>query len=109
MTGITSTSTRRSHRRRLHVARGVTVLGIGVAAIASCQRFRDIPLLAPQARDAQLSDIDDCAERGGHWNIDDWRCADADADAGTPRDSRALAGADEVRAVDADGPTPELP
>ena len=84
MADIASTSARASIRRRLCVARGVTVLGIGVAAIASCQRFREGSACDPAELEAQLSRIDACLDRGGHWEIDDRQCAGAEGDADPP-------------------------
>ncbi|SDG03224.1 MULTISPECIES: hypothetical protein [Rhodanobacteraceae] len=68
MTGSLTNPTQRTHRRRLCMARGATVLGIGVAAIASCQRFR-------ADTESMYADLDTCEERGGRWDVDRARCA----------------------------------
>jgi hypothetical protein len=77
MADTASGSARRSLRRRLCVARGMTVLGIGVAAIASCQRFRENAASGPAELEAQLTRIDACLDRGGHWEADDRHCTEA--------------------------------
>lgn len=77
MADIASRSARRSLRRRLCVARGMTVLGIGVAAIASCQRFRENAASGPAELEAQLTRIDACLDRGGQWETDDRHCTEA--------------------------------
>lgn len=68
MTGSLTNPAKRTHRRRLCVARSATVLGIGVAAIASCQRFR-------ADTDSMYADLDTCEARGGRWDADRARCA----------------------------------
>ncbi|MET4675633.1 MULTISPECIES: hypothetical protein [unclassified Luteibacter] len=83
MTGSLATRNRKAYRRRLCVARGLTVMGIGVAAIASCQRFRPDtdPMYADL--DARLSDIDACDAQDGRWNLERDTCEAGEA---TPAD-----------------------
>jgi hypothetical protein len=57
------------------MARGATVLGIGVAAIASCQRFRADTESMYTDLDARQNDIDACEQRSGQWDADRARCA----------------------------------
>lgn len=75
MTGSLTNPTKRTHRRRLCMARGATVLGIGVAAIASCQRFRADTESMYTDLDARQNDIDVCAQRSGRWDVDRAQCA----------------------------------
>lgn len=75
MTGSMTNPAKRTHRRRLCVARGATVLGIGIAAIASCQRFRCDSESMYTDLDARLADIDACGQRGGRWDADRDQCA----------------------------------
>lgn len=84
MADIASTSARRSLRRRLCMARGMTVLGIGVAAIASCQRFREDAAGGHAALESQLTRVDACLDRGGHWEVDDRHCTEAGGGAAPP-------------------------
>jgi hypothetical protein len=74
MTGSLAKRNRKAHRRRLCVARGLTVMGIGVAAIASCQRFRPDTDLTYANLDARLADIDACDAQGHRWDLERDTC-----------------------------------
>lgn len=80
MTGNLASRNRRAHRRRLYVARGLTVMGIGVAAIASCQRYRPDSGVTHADLDARLADIDACDAQAGRWNIERDTCEAPPAD-----------------------------
>lgn len=74
MTGSLAKRNRQAYRRRLCVARGLTVMGIGVAAIASCQRFRPDTDTMHADLHARLSDIDACDAQAGRWNTERNTC-----------------------------------
>lgn len=65
---------RHARRKRFYMARGITVLWIGVAALASCQRFRDGVLETRDIRRAEFAAYDACIETGGSWSADTGIC-----------------------------------
>ncbi len=49
------------------VARGGTLFGITVLAVASCQTFRERPAAGLSSPVADYLEYDACLDRGGHW------------------------------------------
>lgn len=66
----------RSRRLRLCGARVATLLCLGIAALASCQPFRDddagfhAPLM-------DFAEYDACVARGGRWLVHTHRCSES--------------------------------
>lgn len=50
-----------------------TVFGIGIAALASCQPFRESAHGVHTAIE-EFAEFDDCMNQGGSWSIDRHRC-----------------------------------
>lgn len=50
-----------------------TVFGIGIAAVASCQPFRESAHTA-HATIEEFAEFDDCVNQGGSWSIDMHHC-----------------------------------
>ena len=67
MPRLTRKSSRCSRRVYLCVARGGTLFGIAVLAVASCQRFRERPAAGLSSPVADYLEYDACLDRGGRW------------------------------------------
>lgn len=89
MSGPHPESSRRSRRLYLCVARGGTVFGIAILAVASCQRFRDRPATGFSSPVADYLEYDACLDRGGRWLMHAHTCVEED-DAGVPEPREAL-------------------
>jgi hypothetical protein len=63
----------RSQRLRLCGARLATLLCIAIAALASCQPFRDDDAVF-SAPVTDFADYDACVDRGGRWLLQAHRC-----------------------------------
>ncbi|HVI53450.1 MAG TPA: hypothetical protein VM621_00175 [Luteibacter sp.] len=64
MSRLTPKSSRRVY---LCVARGGTLFGIAILAVASCQTFRDTPASRLASPVADYLEYDACLDRGGRW------------------------------------------
>jgi hypothetical protein len=62
----------------LCVARGGTLFGIAVLAVASCQRFRDTPAPRLSSPVADYLEYDACLDRGGRWLMHSHACIEQD-------------------------------
>jgi hypothetical protein len=76
MAGNRSVRTPCSRRLRWWLARLVTLFGVAIAALASCQSFRDTGQGARASSD-EYAQLDDCVEHGGSWSIAAHRCEPA--------------------------------
>jgi hypothetical protein len=69
---------RLSRRLGLCVARGGTLFGIAILAVASCQRFQDDPISRIDAPIADYLEYDACLDRGGRWLMHAHECVEDD-------------------------------
>jgi hypothetical protein len=67
MSRLETKAPRCSRRVYLCVARGGTVFGIGILAVASCQTFREYPAPSDASPVADYLEYDACLDRGGRW------------------------------------------
>jgi hypothetical protein len=67
MSRLTPKSPRCSRRAYLCVARGGTLFGIAILAVASCQTFREKPATGISSPVADYLEYDACLDRGGRW------------------------------------------
>lgn len=75
----TPESSRCSRRVALCAARGGTLFGIAVLAVASCQRFRDRPAAGGVSSPvADYLEYDACLDRGGRWLMHAHACIEQD-------------------------------
>lgn len=58
------------------MARLTTVFGIGIAALASCQPFRDSGYQRHEVIE-EFAELDECLDGGGSWSMDSHRCETA--------------------------------
>lgn len=78
MSRLTPKSSRCSRRMYLCVARGGTLFGIGILAVASCQTFREKPAAAISSPVADYLEYDACLDRGGRWLMHSHACVEQD-------------------------------
>lgn len=67
MSRLTPKSSLYSRRVYLCAARGGTLFGIAILAVASCQTFRDKPATGISSPVADYLEYDACLDRGGRW------------------------------------------
>ncbi|APG03209.1 hypothetical protein BJI69_04330 [Luteibacter rhizovicinus DSM 16549] len=67
MSRLTPKSSRCSRRAYLCCARGGTLFGIAILAVASCQSFREGPTTGAASPVADYLEYDACLDRGGRW------------------------------------------
>jgi len=73
MAGNQSARTPCSRRLRWWAARAATLFGVAIAALASCQNFRETGRGARAAHE-ELTRLDACVEHGGSWSMAGHRC-----------------------------------
>jgi hypothetical protein len=76
MSRLTNKAPRCSRRVCLCVARGGTLFGIGILAVASCQTFRERPAPGGPSPVADYLEYDACLDRGGRWLMHAHACID---------------------------------
>lgn len=78
MSRLTPKSSRCSRRVYLCCARGGTLFGIAVLAVASCQTFRTGPATGASSPVADYLEYDACLDRGGRWLMHAHACIEQD-------------------------------
>jgi hypothetical protein len=78
MSRLSPKAPRYSRRVYLCVARGGTVFGIGILAVASCQTFQDQPASGAGSPVADYLKYDACLDRGGRWLMHAHACIEHD-------------------------------
>jgi hypothetical protein len=78
MSRLPPKSSRCSRRAYLCCARGGTLFGIAILAVASCQSFRDRPTSALSSPVADYLEYDACLDRGGRWLMHAHSCIEQD-------------------------------
>ena len=76
MSRLTPKSSPYSRRVYLCAARGGTLFGIAILAVASCQTFRDKPATGISSPVADYLEYDACLDRGGRWLMHAHACID---------------------------------
>lgn len=89
MSRLTPKSSRCSRRVYLCAARGGTLFGIAILAVASCQTFREKPATGISSPVADYLEYDACLDRGGRWLMHAHTCIEQD-EAGTRESREAL-------------------
>ena len=74
MSRLTPKSSRCSRRVYLCAARGGTLFGIAILAVASCQTFREKPAAGISSPVADYLEYDACLDRGGRWLMHSHAC-----------------------------------
>jgi hypothetical protein len=81
-------SSRCSRRVYLCCARGGTLFGIAILAVASCQTFREKPASGLSSPVADYLEYDACLDRGGHWLMHAHACVEhGDTSVREPREA----------------------
>jgi len=78
MSPLTPKSPRYSRRVYQCVARGGTLFGIAILAVASCQTFREKPATGVSSPVADYLEYDACLDRGGRWLMHAHACIEQD-------------------------------